>query len=92
MEGGGGRGPRALISLLCVLDRQHAPPHPQWFCAGERLDRTVQRALQAGGDELAFKLLRNLAAAGGAKLAARLAPWVPQLVTLLQARAGGASW
>jgi len=48
------------------------------------LDAVVRRATQAGGDELAFKLLRNLAAAGGAPLAVKLAIHVPHLVGMLQ--------
>lgn len=67
----------------------HSTPsgiHPlnlQRFCIGERLDRVVKRAMQGGGDELALKLLRNIAHHGGAQLATKLAPYVPGLVAML---------
>jgi hypothetical protein len=64
-------------------------PRLQWFCCGERIDRVVQRALLGGGDELAFKLLRNLASIGGTAVAAKVAPHVPSLVSLLQVRGKG---
>lgn len=64
----------------------HALSHsrPQWFCVGERLDRLLARAMQGDGDELAFKLVHNLATAGCKPLADKLAPHVPQFVHLLQ--------
>lgn len=43
----------------------------------------VRRALHDGGDELAAKLMRNLAAAGGGAVAIKLAPHVPALVSML---------
>ena len=46
----------------------------------------MARAMQGGGDELAFKLVHNVAAAGVASLAVKMAPHVPRLVHLLQVR------
>jgi hypothetical protein len=58
----------------------------QWFNEGERLQRLLQRAL-ATADELAWKLLRNLAVSGGALLAPCLLSHADGMLGLLQVRA-----
>lgn len=72
-----------LIALMANLALE--PRVAEWFCAGERLGALVDRALLGGGDALALKLLRNLASAGGAGVAARLVPHVPRLAARLRA-------
>lgn len=49
---------------------------------GERLDRLLQRAL-ATADELAWKLLRNLAASGGSLLAPTLLAHADGMLSIL---------
>jgi hypothetical protein len=95
---GGGRGSRPWVHehscpwfqsspyLRACVCLPNQPLPPQWFCVGERLDRLARRALQGAGDELALKLLRNLAAVGGPPLAAKMACHVPGMVGMLQVR------
>lgn len=55
----------------------------QWYCTGERLDRLLRRSL-ATGDELAWKLLHNLAVSGGQQVAQRLLVQAKGMLDLLQ--------
>lgn len=49
------------------------------------MGRLLRRALSTG-DQLAFKLLRNLVWTGGAALAGQLVGGVPEMVALLRVR------
>ncbi|KAI8472723.1 MAG: kinesin-associated protein-domain-containing protein [Monoraphidium minutum] len=76
---------RAVPELLALMVNVcSCPAAAEWVSTGERLDRLVSRAMQGDGDELAFKLLRNLAAAGVPQLAHKMAPHVSGFVKLLQ--------
>jgi hypothetical protein len=55
----------------------------QWFCEGERLERLLKRSL-AAADELAWKLLRNLATSGAQEVAGRMLVHARGLMALLQ--------
>ncbi|KAF8060286.1 kinesin-associated protein 3 [Scenedesmus sp. PABB004] len=74
--GGGGCDLRSVPELIALA----------WFCAGERLERLLRRCL-ASGDELGWKLVRNLVAAGGEDAAARVLGQAGDMMALLQARA-----
>lgn len=72
-------------AMECCIGPPDNTPHPcQWFSAGDRLDRLVRRAMHGGGDELAFKLLRRLAIAGGVAIAAKITHRVAGIVSALQ--------
>jgi hypothetical protein len=58
----------------------------QWYCTGERLERLLRHSL-ATGDELAWKLLHNLAVAGGQQAAQRLLVQAQGMLDLLQVSA-----
>jgi hypothetical protein len=82
-----------LVSLWCDL----TSPTPlllllllpllllQWFCEGERLERLLKRSL-AAADELAWKLLRNLATSGAQEVAGRMLAHARGMMALLQVR------
>jgi hypothetical protein len=57
----------------------------QWFCEGERLERLLKRSL-AAADELAWKLLRNLATSGAQEVAGRMLAHARGMMALLQVR------
>ncbi|KAF6257067.1 kinesin-associated protein-domain-containing protein [Scenedesmus sp. NREL 46B-D3] len=59
-----------------------------WFCEGERLERLLARSL-AASDELAWKLLRNLAGSGAGAVAGRLLVHARGMVALLQSPTTG---
>lgn len=55
----------------------------QWFAGGEKLERLLKRSL-ATGDELAWKLLHNLAVSGGVEVAGRLLMHAKGMLAMLQ--------
>eukprot|EP00983_Pelagomonas_calceolata_P071156 1151098-Pelagomonas_calceolata.AAC.2 len=57
----------------------------QVMCEGDRFDRLIRRAFQTC-DELAFKVIRNLAQQESLAVRRRFGPYIEQLVLLLKVR------
>ncbi|WIA24018.1 hypothetical protein OEZ85_013641 [Tetradesmus obliquus] len=86
VAGGDLRSVPELIALAVNL--AHSKRTAEWFCEGERLERLLRRSL-AAADELAWKLLRNLATSGEQEVAARLLAHARGMTALLQAPSTG---
>uniref|UniRef100_A0A383VI43 Uncharacterized protein n=1 Tax=Tetradesmus obliquus TaxID=3088 RepID=A0A383VI43_TETOB len=84
--GGDLRSVPELIALAVNL--AHSKHTAEWFCEGERLERLLRRSL-AAADELAWKLLRNLATSGEQEVAARLLAHARGMTALLQTPSTG---
>eukprot|EP00775_Hariotina_reticulata_P002316 gene2316-2624_t len=87
--GGTGGDLRSIPELIALaVNCTHSPRAAEWYCTGERLDRLLRRSL-ATGDELAWKLLHNLAVSGGQQVAQRLLVQAKGMLDMLQSPVTG---
>ena len=70
-----------LIALAVNLTQN--PRNAEVMCEGERFDKLIRRAFQTC-DELAFKVLRNLAQQESITIKRRFGPYFEQMVMLLK--------
>jgi len=71
-----------LIALAVNLTTN--PRNAEAMCEGDRFDKLIRRGFQTC-DELAFKVLRNMAQTDSPSIKRRFGPYIEQMVTLLKA-------
>ncbi|KAG1668473.1 hypothetical protein FOA52_005246 [Chlamydomonas sp. UWO 241] len=71
-----------LIALAVNLTTN--PRNAEVMCEGDRFDKLIRRGFQTC-DELAFKVLRNMAQVDSVGIKRRFGPYIEQMVTLLKA-------